>query len=227
MGVLFINHMFNLENINNFFYYVFYFLMLNLFFMLCNIPLIFFMLFVGISKIFTYLPLFLVACIPLAPSFSVLLYCTGKIVRNTDLGVFRDIGKGVKLNVVQSFIMGLFHLFFTFILYINLSFFSKINLIVFCLFACIALVFLLITPYIYILMSRFSMKTLSILRVALILIFKKPFITITNIFVFAFALILFEISPGTTVVFISSIIAFLLSSLTKKIMDDLEENSTK
>lgn len=219
------NHMFNLENINHFFYYVFYFLILNLFFMLCNIPLVFFMLFIGISKIFTYLPLFLVSCIPLAPSFTVLLYCTGKIVRNTDIGVFRDIAKGIKLNVLQSLLIGVLQLLFIFMLYINLSFFSKINLIVFCLFLCITLIFAFITPFIYIIISRFSMKTFSVLRVAFILIFKKPFITISNIFVFAFSLILFELSPGTTVIFISSIMAVLLSFLTKKIIDDLEENS--
>lgn len=199
--------------------------MLNVFFMIVNIPLVFFILFIGITKIFTYLPLFLICSIPVGPSFAVLLYCTGKLVRQRDKNVFSDILKGVKLNFIQALIIWIIQLIIAFILYVNLSFFAQSNFIVFCLFACLGVVFLFITPYIYLIISRFSMKLFAILRVSIILVFTKPIITITNILVFAFVLILFEISPGTTVVFISSIATFLISYATKKLIKDLEESS--
>ena len=52
------NNIFTIQKILNFFNYVFYFFVLNLVFLLFNIPLLAFIFLVGISKIGTYLPFF-------------------------------------------------------------------------------------------------------------------------------------------------------------------------
>lgn len=60
---------FNLEKLLTFFNYIFWFFMLNIFFSILNIPVILFFLFVGLSNITTYLPLFLVSLIPFWSKF--------------------------------------------------------------------------------------------------------------------------------------------------------------
>ena len=99
------NNIFTLQKILNFFNYVFYFFVLNLVFLLFNIPLLAFIFLVGISKIGTYLPLFLITLIPFGPSITMLLYCTGKLIRNKDLDLIYDIKLGMKLNFKQSIII--------------------------------------------------------------------------------------------------------------------------
>lgn len=219
------NNIFSLQKILNFFNYVFYFLVLNLVFLFFNIPLLAFIFLVGISKIGTYLPLFLIALIPFGPSITMLLYCTGKLIRNKDLDLIADIKLGFKLNFKQSIIIWIIELAIIFILNINIRFFSKYSVLLSGIFLLISLLLLLISPYIYVLISRFSMNIKDILKNSFILIFTRPLITIANVFSIIFTLILFEISPGTTFLFIGSVLAFLISYCNKFLLTELEGNS--
>ncbi len=56
---------FNIERIMTYCNYIFYFLCINLFCVLFNIPLLLFMVFIGVKEIPKYMPLFLVCCIPI------------------------------------------------------------------------------------------------------------------------------------------------------------------
>ena len=60
---------------------------------------------------------------------------------------------------------------------------------------------------------------------ALILAVNRPLITISNILILLFCMILFEVSPGTTILFASSIFTFLLSYNSKVLLNNLEELS--
>ncbi|MBB6713370.1 DUF624 domain-containing protein [Clostridium gasigenes] len=215
---------FNLDKIFDIFNYIFWFFLLNLFFMILNIPLISFFIFLGISNISLYLPLFLISLIPIAPSLTALLYCTGKLIRNRDLNIINDFIKGLKLNFKQATFLWCFELIVVFILYSNIKFFytSKYSLVSTCLFSSITIIVLLMTPYIYILISRFTMTNMAIVKSSLILVFTRPIITISNIVIIIFSLILFEMTPGTTILFISSIFAFLLSFTNKSLLLELE-----
>ncbi|MBU3136899.1 DUF624 domain-containing protein [Clostridium gasigenes] len=219
---------FNLDRIFDIFNYIFWFFLLNLFFMIFNIPIILFFVLVGISNIFLYLPLFLICLIPIGPSLTALLYCTGKLIRNRDLNIINDFIKGLKLNFKQSTLLWCFELIVMFILYSNIKFFStsKYSLVLTCLFASLTILVLLTTPYIYILISRFSMNNMNIIKASLILVFTRPMITISNIVILIFSLILFEMTPGTTILFISSIFAFLLSFTNKALLLELETTKT-
>lgn len=218
---------FNIEKMLDFFNYVFWFFLLNLFFMVLNIPLVSFLTFVGISKISTYLPLFLLCLIPLGPSFTTLLYCMGKIIKNKDINIIKDFIKGFKLNFIQSLTIWCFELILIFMLYSNIKFFSNMNnaTIITCIFIGLALLLTLLTPYIFILISRFSMSTVQLIRASLILTFTRPILTITNIVVFLFTLVLFEVAPSTMVIFIVSILSFLLLFTNKALLIELEEQS--
>lgn len=220
---------FNFEKIFDSFNYVFWFFLLNLFFMLFNIPLILFFIFVGISNIFKYFPLFLVCLLPTMPAFTALLYCMNKIIVNKDLNIIKDFINGIKLNFKQSFLIWFIELLLIIIIYFNIRFFSlvKYNLILVCLFSLVTIVLAAVTPFIYILISRFKMKTIDILRTSFILCFTRPVLTITNLLLFIFSLILFEITPGTIILFISSIFSFSLLFINKSLLQELENISKK
>lgn len=219
---------FNLDRIFDIFNYIFWFFLLNLFFMIFNIPIVWFFMFVGISNIYTYLPLFLICLIPLGPSITTLLYCMGKLIRNGDIHIIKDFIKGLKLNFKQSTIIWCCEILLVFMLYSNIKFFStaKFSLVITCLFASLIILILLMTPYIFILISRFSMKNIDIIKSSLVLVFTRPILTISNILILLFSFILFEITPGTVILFIASIFSFLLIFANKALLLELETNSS-
>lgn len=220
---------FNLDRIMSIFNYIFWFFLLNLFFMILNIPIVSFFIFIGISNIFSYLPLFLICLIPIGPSITTLLYCMGKLIRNGDLNIIKDFIRGLKLNFIQSTILWCCELILIFILYSNIKFFStaKYSLILTCLFSSLIILIALVTPYIYLLISRFSMRSIDIIKASLILVFNRPILTICNILIFFFSLILFEANPGTVILFASSIFTFLISFASKSLLLELEASNSK
>ena len=220
---------FNLEKILDVFNYIFWFFILNIFFSILNIPVILFFMFVGLRNVTTYLPLFLICLIPFGASFTALLYCMRRLIKYKDISLIKDFKRGLKYNFKQSTIMWSLELILIFLLSFNLRFFSTTyyNLILSSLFIGFLIIILLTTPYIFVLISRFSMKSMEILRASVILTFTKPLISIGNILILLFTLILFEISPGTTVIFIGSIGSFLVMLLNKNLLENLEEKSAK
>lgn len=218
---------FNLEKILTLFNYIFWFFMLNIFFIVLNIPVILFFMFIGLRNVTTYLPLFLISLIPFGASFTTLLYCMRKLIKYKDISLIEDFKKGLKYNFKQSTIMWSLELLLIFLLSFNLRFFSTTyySLILSSLFIGFLIITLLTTTYIFVLISRFSMNSMEILRASVILTFTKPLISVGNVLIFLFTLILFEISPGTTVIFMGSIASFLVMLLNKNLLENLEEKS--
>lgn len=217
---------FNIEKLFTFFNYVFWFFILNLVFLVVNIPAVAFFMFIGISNIGTYLPLFLLALIPFGPSFTMLLYCTGKLIRNKDLDLFQDIKQGFKLNFKQSTLIWIVELIIIFALNTNIRFFSRYSPILSGIFVLLSIVLLLTSPYIYVLISRFSLSTKALIKNVVILAFTRPLISIGNVLAMVFTMILFEISPGTTFLFMGSILAFLINYCNKFLITELEASSS-
>lgn len=221
------NNLFNINKILTFFNYVFWFLSLNLIFMLFNIPLVLFLVFLGISNIGTYLPLFLLTLLPVACSFTTLLYCMTKLIRTGDLDLIKDFKKSFKSNFKNSTIIWIFELILVFILHTNIKYFALVqkNIFITCIFAGIFLFLILLTPYIFLLISKFSMDLKSIIKSSVILLFTRPIVSISNFLCLLFTLLLFEFSAGTTILFISSIAAFLIAFSSKTLILELEEKS--
>lgn len=220
---------FNVEKLLDIFNYIFWFLLLNIFFMVFNLPLIFFILSVGINHISEYFPLFLLCLIPFAPSLTVLIYCMGKIIKYKDLNLFKDLFNGLKINFKQSFLLWCGELALVFILYTNIKFFSSVQNgkpFIF-LFTSFLIILFLVTPYIYLLISRFSMKSFDLIKSSIILTFTRPILTLSNAIIIIIPLILFEFNPGTVILFISSILAFLMSFSNKSLLEELEVSAAK
>jgi uncharacterized membrane protein YesL len=226
---LLLNNFFNFEKIFDYFNYIFCFFILNCIFLLFNLPIILFFIFIGISNIGTYLPLFLICMIPTMPTFTILLYCMNKLVINKDISIKNDFVKGFKMNFFPSLGIWIIELILIFMLQLNIKYFSliKINIIFVCIFTAISLILAFITPYIFILISKFKMSYLPLLRTASILSFTRPILSISNLLLFVLALIIFEIIPSTSILFIFSLLAFVLMFINRALINELEDLSKK
>lgn len=215
------------EKVLDVFNYIFWFFILNLLFMLFNIPLILFFTSLGISNIFNYFPLFLLCLLPTMPTFTVLLYCMNKLMVNKGLSIMKDFIKGVKSNFMQALFIWFIELLIFLMLHTNIKFFASVSygLIFVMLFASLTIVLFAITPYMFMLISRFDMKSTEILNTAFILCFTKPVLTITNLLLLIVSLILFEMAPGTTVLFIAPLFAYLLTQINRGLFSELEKIS--
>lgn len=217
----------NIQKILTFFNYVFWFLTLNVFFLVLNTPLVLFFLFVGISKITTYLPLFLISAIPFAVSFTALIYCMDKLLKNKEISPVRDYFKAVKSSFSNSTIMWVIELLAIFIIYTNIKFFNNMNasVLITGFFVLLLLILLCVTPYTFILTGKFSMNILSTVRSALVLTITRPVATVSNILCLLVTLVIFEVNPGTTFLFMGSIATFLMVFINRNLIKELEQRA--
>lgn len=220
---------FKVDKIFDIFNVILLFFVLNLLFMLANIPSIVFLLTLGLSQIFNYFPLFLLCLLPVGPAFTVLLYCMGQFMKHKTLTYSVDLPKGIKLNAKQSFIFWTAELGIIFMLFSNIMFFSsKAHSLLFtCISISLGVLLLAVSPYIYLLISRFSMPLLEVLKSAIVLAITRPLLTLTNILLFALLLIFFEIAPGTVILFSSSLFAYALQFANRALMGQLEKQASK
>ena len=80
----------------------------------------------------------------------------------------------------------------------------------------------LVTPNLYMLASRYEMKNIQIMKTAVTLFIAKPVFTLGNLVALAALLAAFEISAGTTVLFMGSVYGFLVMFMNQGVMHSLE-----
>lgn len=218
------NKAFDMEKIMSFFNYIYYFFILNLLFLLSNLPFLGFFFLVGISRAGEYLPSFLLCLLPLGPSLCALFYCMNKLIKNKDLYPVRSYFKGYFNNFKQSAVIAAMQLSCAFIICASMRFFEAVP--EFSAFSIILLIelalLLLITPFLYLLISRYQMKMLEIIKASFVIVIGKPLYAIGNAVVFLFVLMLFELIAGTTFLFIGSLYAFLIALTNKTLFRKLE-----
>jgi uncharacterized membrane protein YesL len=218
------NKAFDMEKIISFFNYIYYFFILNLLFLLSNLPFLGFFFLVGISRIGEYLPLFLVCLLPMGPSLCALFYCMNKLIKNKDLYPVRSYFKGYFNNFKQAAVIAAMQAGCAFIICASMRFFKEIpgfSAFSIILFIQLALL-LLVTPFLYLLISRYQMKIIEIIKASAVIVIGKPLYAIGNAVIFLFVLMLFEMIAGTTFLFIGSAYAFLIALTNKTLFSKLE-----
>lgn len=220
-----LNEIFSVERIYGFCEKVCYFLIVNALFWLSNIPLICFFVFVGIKQIPTYLPLFMITLLPVPPAFSAVLYCMGRQLRGTEVGAFKDYRKGYRGDILLKLKLGTVQLFAIFVLWTNTKYLSEYGLGLISILFFVGFIFtIILTPNLYLLASRYDMKFLDIVRVAVIITVTRPVCTLGYIAAFGFMLMLFELSAGTTVLFMISGYGFLVAFMSRTMLKFLEKS---
>ncbi|MBE5965472.1 MAG: DUF624 domain-containing protein [Lachnospiraceae bacterium] len=215
---------FNMEKLMSFFDYVYYFFVLNILFQLSNIPFLGFYFLVGISSIGEYLPLFLLCLLPMAPSLCALFHCMNKLVKNKDIYPFREYFKGYRMNFMQSAAMGVIQLMAVFMLCTSIKYFVHVpKVAIFTVtFILVLAVIILMTPFLYLFISRYIMKNIQIIKNAFAIVIGKPLYALANAVIFLFMLVLFEVMAGTTFLFMGSIYSFLIVITNRKLFSKLE-----
>lgn len=204
-----------------------YFLKINLLFLLFNLPVLMFFLFQGISQVRTYLPFFLLCMVPAGPALSAVFFSMNRLLRGVETTAWKDFktgytdswGKKILLAVIQTAAILVF--------WTNVEFFS-VQIPVFPLMVLFLILFLaavLITPNLYLLASRYEMGIKDYLKGAVMLLVTKPVLTIGNIALIAFILMLLEIKAGTFVLFMASIYGFLVVFMSKNVIRALDESA--
>ncbi|NLZ48296.1 MAG: DUF624 domain-containing protein [Clostridiales bacterium] len=206
--------------------YFSWFVISNIYFMVLNILLIFFLfaIQVDLDNIFYYIMLF-VALLPVAPSFTALLSVMGKLVREGDINLTKDYFKAYKENFKQAFSIGALLSIIIVVLLIDIRIVKTSSLASFLVpifYACIFSI-LLITLNALPIVSRFYLKTKDVLKLSAFYIVKKFKNTLLNILGIAAVFFLADYAPSFAYMFFASIIAYIIMFNVKSILQEIEE----
>lgn len=216
--------LFHIEKISGFCEKVCYFFTINLLFIISNLPILLFLLFVGAGQIRECLPLFLLCLVPMAPALSSVMYTMNRLIHGIEGSAIHDYKKGYCSDFLQKIGLGAGQMFVVLLCWTNIEFFTiqvrifPLTIVFIILFAAAVLV----TPNLYMLASRYRMKNMQIAKAAVVLLVAKPVFTLGNIVALGIVLAAFEISAGTTVLFMGSIYGFLVMFMNQSIMRELE-----
>ena len=207
--------------------YIFYFLCIDLLCVALNIPLVLFIVFIGIKQVATYLPLFILCLIPMPISFCASFYSMKKLIKNKDLNVFKDFFKGIKNSFFQATFIGIIYLILIFILSNNIIYVLKNNISLSLLFFFIVFLAFVILSSInsFLLISNFSIKTTQILKYSFIITFTRSTLTLANGFCLVFSTYIFTLYPIQMFFFIFSLNSFFIWLINRHFLSYLEEKS--
>lgn len=219
--------LFNMEKMFGFCEKVCYFFLVNLLFVISNIPILLFVLFVGASRIRECFPLFLLCLVPLAPALSAVMYAMNRLIRGTERNGFRDYQKGYCQDFIQKVKLGAGQAFAILLCRTNIEFFTvQVRILPLAIvFVLLLAVTVLATPNLYMLASRYEMKNMQIAKTAVMLLAARPAAALGNLAAFALILAALDISAGTTVLFMGSVYGFLVMFMNQGVMRGLERGA--
>ena len=218
------DELFHIEKVLGFCEKVCYFFTVNLLFVISNFPILLFLLFIGAGQIRECLPLFVLCLIPMAPALSAVMYTMNRLIHGTEGKAVKDYKKGYCSDFLQKVGLGAGQMLVIIMCWTNIEFFTlqvrifPFTIIFMILFAAAVLV----TPNLYMLASRYEMKNIQIAKTAVTLLIAKPVSALGNIVALGVVLAAFEISAGTTVLFMGSVYGFLVMFMNQSVLRKLE-----
>lgn len=216
--------LFHIEKVLGFCDKVWYFFTVNLLFVISNFPILLFLLFIGAGQIRECLPLFLLCLVPMAPALSAVMYTMNRLIHGTEGKAVKDYKKGYCSDFLQKIGLGAGQMLVIIMCWTNIEFFTlQVRIFPFTIiFMILFAVAVLVTPNLYMLASRYEMKNVQIARTAVTLLIAKPVAALGNIVALGVVLAAFEISAGTTVLFMGSVYGFLVMFMNQSVLRKLE-----
>ena len=213
--------------------YIFWFFLGNLYFLLLNIPLLFILiaLFSNGSNTIPqgFIPIIIICCIPIGPAATALLSVMGKLIREKDINITKDFFKAYKVNFFQSLFFWSLEIIILSILFIDIKLVisnSYPKFLTVFIFIVVAFIFSM-SLYVFPIISRFYLSTKDILKTAAYYTIRKFHITILNLASFLVVILIFFKVSTFILVFISSIICYLIMFYQQKILLEIECNLKK
>lgn len=216
--------LFHIEKVLGFCDKVWYFFTVNLLFVISNFPILLFLLFIGAGQIRECLPLFLLCLVPMAPALSAVMYTMNRLIHGTEGKAVKDYKKGYCSDFLQKVGLGAGQMLVIIMCWTNIEFFTlQVRIFPFTIiFMILFAVAVLVTPNLYMLASRYEMKNIQIAKTAVTLLIAKPVSALGNIVALGVVLAAFEISAGTTVLFMGSVYGFLVMFMNQSVLRKLE-----
>lgn len=224
-----LNELFSLEKFTDACEKILYFLKINFLFLIFNFPVLIFFLFIGIHNVREYLPLFLICLLPTGPSISAVFFSMNRLMRHIETTAFKDYIEGYKHILYTKTVLSFLYLFGVWILWTNVEFFGiqfpcfPLLLFFIVVFGC----FLCSYVNLFLLSSRYTMRIGNYFKAAFYLTITKPQLTIGNIIIAVFVLMLIEIKAGTFVLFMISIYGFLVVFINRTIINQFDQKVDK
>ena len=216
--------LFHIEKVLGFCDKVWYFFTVNLLFVISNFPILLFLLFIGAGQIRECLPLFLLCLVPMAPALSAVMYTMNRLIHGTEGKAVKDYKKGYCSDFLQKIGLGAGQMLVIIMCWTNIEFFTlQVRIFPFTIiFMILFAVAVLVTPNLYMLASRYEMKNIQIAKTAVTLLIAKPVSALGNIVALGVVLAAFEISAGTTVLFMGSVYGLHVKFMNQSVLRKLE-----
>lgn len=208
--------------------YIYWFILTNIYFVFCNI--IFLVAFITLEPVFSNTVLIFIALIPTGPAITALWHVMDKLVRAKEISPTKDFFYGYKLNFKDTLKVWLPMLGAIFILVIDLQYFqlentgtNQVLAIVF-----LIMLFFLIYFLFYVLpiTAKFNFRVRDVYKLSFYYSFKKIKKSTGNMGMIFITIFLTYITTSFLILFIASILCYLLTSNSREVIDDIELNYT-
>lgn len=188
--------------------YLYYFLITNFYFVLCNI--LFFSAFYLVDFTFENILLFFVTLIPMGPSVTALFFTMGKLVRQKEVNPTSEYFKAYKSNFLMTMKYWSIQLTIIFILVIDVYYSTSNDNILSPFFLILLLICLFIMLYAFPIIARFEVKIKNLFIISIYSNFKFPKAALLNMSsLIAFGIIYIKL-PSISSLFSISLLAYFI-----------------
>ena len=161
----------------------------------------------------------------IGPALSTMFSVTGRVINDKQEGATRDYFHFYKLNFAQGIFIATIINIVLMISYIDIGYFFSINMkIISYIFIVLAIFMGAISLYIYPILARINAKTIDLFRISIKLVFKKFYITLTNIslIIIGIAIVNFTSISLIATLFGSSAVCYLILKMEDSILSEVE-----
>ncbi|AGF54081.1 putative membrane protein YesL [Clostridium saccharoperbutylacetonicum] len=199
------------------------FFVINFWFLIMISP---FLLYIFFFEGHISISILLVFSILLGPAITTLFSISGKFINEGDICPSKDFFRLYKMNFFQGIFIGIILNSFMGILYSDMEYFNSIGntyLSLICLL--LLIVVIMLSFYIYPIISRYNIKMIYLFQLSIKLLIKKIYISLSCISMIIIVLALIRITRISLVgvLFGASILCYLIMKIENKTIDELNE----
>ena len=201
------------------FNYFMWFFMANLYFLICNIPLIVIIMIFNGEWSYEYIVLFTLALIPVGPAFTALLTVMDMLIRDKYITVTKDYFKAYLENFKKSLLCWIINLLVLGILIVDIIYFT--STILWSLFIIIFILMIGLSFMIYPILVRYKINLKKIWSIAFVYSIKKINITLAIILMTITSFILLYKLTLISIYVVFSIGAYLMMKLVSSLLEEV------
>lgn len=173
------------------------------------------------------MPIMLLLSILMGPAITTLFSVMGKFSRDGEISPTKDFFHFYKLNFSQSLLVGVILNIAISITYFDMDYFStSANQIFSYFFLVLLILVIMLSMYIYPIISRYNIRIGYLLKLSINLLIKKIYISLSciSIIIIVFGILRITRLSLIALLFGASIICYLIMRIERKMIDELEDD---